>query len=178
MVSYDIFTDGSTLRSNPSSKGSWGFTIWENDRLIYASTGPLYGFVTNTLVELKAVQMALSFVNESLFSSDITLYTDSKCAVNLVNRGVTLEGRYATVGQEVRHLQQKLKVPLIHVPRTNRKLSTTDQVSRKGLQGSFIYDTRNQLEKLTYSKCNYERLHTRADRRKPFPHTSSSSTAT
>ena len=89
MMSYQVYTDGSTLGNGTENAiGGWGFTVYQNNMRLTYDSGNAKG-TTNQRMELTALIEALKLCKNLYAISPIAsfnVYTDSAYFINCVNQ--------------------------------------------------------------------------------------------
>ena len=121
----EIYTDGSCIKGQPGYPNQVGaaFVIKEGNNSVTFLVNPRGQGATNTInrAELSAIHMALVKILEQAQGKDITIYTDSRCAIQLINKAVY----HATHIHLNKHKDMLQKINTIMVQRASDRLHTS-----------------------------------------------------
>lgn len=145
---YQVYCDGGTYRTNPSLFGYWGFTVWQDHRLLYAQCGKLIGDVDSAYAELKAIERAYEFLTHNPMPKCV-VHTDSETSVAVVDRGNNFGGKKQLLGNMVRYQSLTLVgSKLVYVSRENDYQSFTDRVARLGQKHDKVFQSEGDVADL------------------------------
>lgn len=107
-MKFTIYADG-LCEPNPSSKASWGFSVYDGDKLIHANNGFMSGDETNNTAEYRAVIEAIVYAHED-DSNQYEILTDSQLVVKQLN------GEWQVKSEKLRSWYDNAKDLLIDCP--------------------------------------------------------------
>ena len=146
---WEIYCDGATKESNPSSEGGYGFSVWCNDRLYYAQHGHLVGErITNQSSEFKAIFHALQYAHRKGITTP-TIWSDSEFAIKAINGEIQLrDDKLKLALAAIKHFEYFLSPTYKHTPRTRDFQRFTDFLANLGLVNDLKYQTREAHQAL------------------------------
>lgn len=149
---WEVYCDGATKGSNPSSEGGYGFSVWCNDKLYYAQHGQLVGArISNQNAEFKAAFFALQYCNKRGIMTP-TIWTDSEFVVNAYNGSITLKNETLLLQlAALKHFNNFLTPTFKHTPRTREFQRFTDFLANLGLVNDLSYNTKASHEALIHA---------------------------
>ena len=85
-MKYTIYTDGLCEPNNgsPNGKATWGFSVYDGDKLVYANNGAMVGEQTNNTAEYAAMIGGLTYASADK-ENEYEILTDSLLVVNQLN---------------------------------------------------------------------------------------------
>ncbi len=150
MRNINIYTDGA-CKPNPGP-GGYGWVIVENNKEIQRSHATGFRKTTNNRMEIRAVQVGLSNVEEIIRQSrdtnvTVTVYSDSQLVVNTIEKGYARKKNKDMWEKldEVLHELKCMSVPVTFIwvrgHADNRWNNLADEIANKACQESYRQDT-------------------------------------
>ena len=138
---WEMYVDGATFATNPSSLGSLGFTVWYNGKLFFAFHSTLIGEVTGNLAEFAGLYRALLWASQHCIGN-LTIYSDSDGLVTWFNGGSNLRNaKVKKLADSINRIRHSVDATLLWVSRDNERQQFTDFISKLGIYNEAGYST-------------------------------------